>query len=163
LPFTRFLAGHADYTPVVFGDRRKDTTWAHQIATAVVFTSEVLVYGGHPQSLLENPAAGLIKSIPSVWDETRVLPESAIGELALFARRAGERWFLGVLNGREPRGLRLPLSFLGKGAYRATLVRDHPENGAAVVLEERAVAAGDAIELSLRDGGGFVARFDPAR
>ena len=34
LPFTRFLAGPADYTPVVFGDRRKDTTWAHQIATA---------------------------------------------------------------------------------------------------------------------------------
>jgi len=163
LPFTRFLAGHADYTPVVFGDRRKDTTWAHQIATAVVFTSEVLVYGGHPQSLLENPAAGLIKSIPSVWDETRVLPESAIGEMALFARRAGERWFLGVLNGKEARGLRLPLSFLGKGAYRVTLVRDHPENGAAVVLEERVVAAGDAVDLSLRDGGGFVARFDPAR
>ena len=35
LPFTRLLAGPADYTPVVFGERRKDTTWAHQIATLV--------------------------------------------------------------------------------------------------------------------------------
>src|SRR3546814_976649 len=25
LPFTRFLAGHGDYTPVVFGERRGDT------------------------------------------------------------------------------------------------------------------------------------------
>ena len=33
VPFTRMLAGHADYTPVVFGERRRDTTSAHQIAT----------------------------------------------------------------------------------------------------------------------------------
>jgi hypothetical protein len=30
------------------------------------------------------------ESIPSVWDETRVLPPSAIGELAVYARRRGE-------------------------------------------------------------------------
>src|SRR5438093_8531501 len=29
LPFTRLLAGPADYTPVHFGTRRGDTTWAH--------------------------------------------------------------------------------------------------------------------------------------
>ncbi len=159
VPFTRFLAGPADYTPVVFGERRKDTTWAHQIATAVVFTSPVLIYGGHPQSLLDSPAASVIKDIPSVWDETRVLAPSALGELAVFARRSGERWFLGVLNGKTPRGLRLPLGFLGKGQYRATLVSDHRENGAALGLEERQLSAGDALPLSLRDGGGFVASF----
>jgi alpha-glucosidase len=163
IPFTRFLAGPADYTPVVFGDRRKDTTWAHQIATAVVFTSPVLVYGGHPKSLLDNPAADVIKSIPSVWDETRVLPPSAIGELAVFARRRGERWFLGVLNGKEPRTLRVPLSFLGKGRYHATLVGDDRTNGAAVHLGEREVTARDFLDVPLRDGGGFVARFVVAR
>lgn len=159
IPFTRFLAGPADYTPVVFGDRRKDTTWAHQIATAVVFTSPVFIYGGHPQSLLDNPASGVIKSIPSTWDETRVLPESALGELAVFARRSGEKWFLGVLNSKTPRTLRVPLSFLGKGGYRATLVRDHRENGASVELQESVLTAKDFVDLSLRDGGGFVARF----
>jgi len=159
LPFTRFLAGPADYTPVVFGERRKDTTWAHQVATAVVFTSPLLVYGGHPQSLLDNPAVDVIRSIPAVWDETRALPQSAVGELAAFARRSGDRWFLGVLNGRQPRTLRLPLSFLGKGRYQATFVADHRENGAAVELERRAVTARDSVSLSMRDGGGFVARF----
>jgi alpha-glucosidase len=163
IPFTRLLAGPADYTPVVFGERRKDTTWAHQIATAVVFTSPVLIYGGHPQSFLDNPAADVIKSIPGVWDETRVLEESAIGELALFARRSGERWFLGVLNGKTPRAQRLRLSFLGKGRYKATLVKDEPGNGAAVVLEQRTVTANDLVDLSLRDGGGLVARFTPER
>ena len=101
----------------------------------------------------------MIKSIPSVWDETRVLPPSAIGELAVFARRRGGRWFLGVLNGKEPRTLRVPLSFLGKGRYHATLVGDDGTNGAAVQLGEREVTARDFVDIPLRDGGGFVARF----
>lgn len=159
LPFTRFLAGHADYTPLVFGERRKDTTWAHQIATLVVFTSPVMIYGANPKSVLESPARELIASIPSVWDETRVLPPSAIGELAAFARRSGELWFVGVLNGPATRQLELELGFLGKGTYRATLLRDRGEDGAAVTLEERTVSRHDRVEIPLRAGGGFVARF----
>ena len=75
----RFLAGHADYTPVHFGHRRADTTWAHQVATAVVFTAPLLTYGAHPQTMLDNPCAVIIKSIPASWDETFVLPCSEIG------------------------------------------------------------------------------------
>jgi alpha-glucosidase len=33
LPFTRYLAGHADYTTMHFGERRRDSTWTHQIAS----------------------------------------------------------------------------------------------------------------------------------
>jgi alpha-glucosidase len=159
LPFTRFLAGHADYTPLVFGDRRKETTWAHQIATVIVFTSPVMVYGAHPKSLLENPAADVIKSIPSVWDETRVLPPSEIGGVAVFARRSGERWFLGILNGPEALRVRVPLSFLGPGAYRAKLLKDVPEQAAAVAIEERSATATETLEIALPAAGGFVARF----
>jgi alpha-glucosidase len=159
LPFTRFLAGPADYTPLVFSERRKDTTWAHQIATLVVFTSPVMVYGANPKSILESPARDLIRTIPSVWDETRVLPPSGLGELAAFARRNGEQWFVGVLNGPAPRAFDLGLGFLGKGRYRALLARDKGEDGGAIELEERAVDGRDALALSLRPGGGFVARF----
>jgi alpha-glucosidase len=161
LPFTRFLAGHADYTPLLFGERRKETTWAHQIATLVVFTSPVMVYGANPATVLANPARDLIRTIPSVWDETRVLPPSAVGEVAAFARRSGDLWFVGVLNGPAPRRVDLRLGFLGKGSYRATLVRDKGEDGAALELEEREVARGDAVALDLRAGGGFVARLSP--
>jgi alpha-glucosidase len=33
----------------------------------------------------------LIESLPSVWDETIVLPISEIGERAALARRSGDR------------------------------------------------------------------------
>jgi alpha-glucosidase len=159
VPFARFLAGAADYTPLVFGDRRKDTTWAHQIASLVVFTSPVMIHGAHPQSVLDNPAADLIRSIPSVWDETRVLAPSQIGELAVFARRSGDTWFLGALNGKEARTLRVPLSFLGAGIRYAKLVKDAPGRPAAVEIEERRVSGTDTIEIALAPAGGLAARF----
>jgi alpha-glucosidase len=162
LPFTRYLAGAGDYTPVVFGERRKDTSWAHQIATAVVFTSPLLVFGGHPQSLLDNPAVELIKSLPPVWDETLVLPGSEIGEVAAFARRRGRTWFVGVLNGAEARTLRIDLGFLGTGGYHALFVRDTPAEPGAVLVEHAAATAATPVTIQLRPGGGLIARFTTA-
>ena len=159
VPFTRLLAGHADYTPVLFGDRRRETSWAHQIATSVVMTSPLLVYAAHPRTLLENPASEMIKSIPSVWDETIVLPVSEIGEVAAFARRHGDRWFLAVVNGPAARSLRVPLSFLGAREYRAMLVQDREDDPAALTIEEATLTGNDSLAIELRPGGGFIARF----
>jgi alpha-glucosidase len=159
MPFVRMLAGHADYTPVVFGERRKDTSRAHQIATAVVLTSPLLVYGGHPSSLLASPAVDVIRSIPSVWDETRVLPPSEIGELAVFARRRGNVWFVGALNGPAARSITVNPSFLESGNYVLTIVRDDPAGEEAVQVERRDVRRGQPLELAMRPAGGFVLRF----
>lgn len=159
LPFTRLLAGHADYTPVHFGARRNDTTWAHQIATAVVFTSPLLTYAAHPRAILANPAVEIIKSIPSVWDETRVLPFSEIGGVAGMARRQRDLWFVGIVNGTEARQVRVPLDFLGTGTYHALLVRDDPRDSAMVALEKAQYRKGDTLAVDLAPGGGFVARF----
>src|SRR3989454_1586040 len=160
LPFTRFLAGPADYTPVHFGERRKETSWAHQIATAVVFTSPMMIYGAHPQHILDNPAAELIKSIPSVWDETIVLPQSTIGELAGFARRSGDVWFIGIMNGLTGRTIHVSLGFLRGGKYRGMLVRDQENEPAAVTIENQSVSHRDSLLIKMRAGGGFVGRFD---
>src|SRR2546421_2115013 len=61
LPFTRWLAGPADYTPVHLGDRRADTTWAHQIASGAILSAPILTYAANPQHLLSNPAVEMIK------------------------------------------------------------------------------------------------------
>jgi alpha-glucosidase len=159
LPFTRYLAGHADYTPVHFGARRGDTTWAHQIATAAVFTAPLLTYGAHPTNLLNNPALEMIKSIPAVWDETIVLPQSEIGEFAAFARRRGETWFLAILNGPQQRELKLPCSFLGSGKFQALVVRDETSDPAAVKIEKTTAQRDSSYSLDLPSGGGFIARF----
>lgn len=159
LPFTRYLAGHGDYTPVHFGARRADTTWAHQVASAAVFTAPLLLYAAHPKTMLDNPAAPMLKSIPAVWDETVVLPPSEIGELAALARRHGDTWFLAILNGPVARQIRIPLSFLGPGEYRVLQVRDRPGDPAAVDVDNSTARRGNSLAIDLSDGGGFIARF----
>jgi alpha-glucosidase len=159
LPFTRFLAGHADYTPVHFGQRRGDTTVAHQVATAAVFTAPLLTYAAHPKKILDSPCAPMIKSIPATWDETIVLPISEIGEVAAFARRSGQTWFLAIVNGPTGRTVRIPLSFLDKKEYSALLIRDRPGDPADVRVEETAVKGDDTLAIELSDGGGFIGRF----
>ncbi|HUC41984.1 MAG TPA: glycoside hydrolase family 97 catalytic domain-containing protein, partial [Gemmatimonadales bacterium] len=159
IPFTRMLAGHLDFTPMLFGERRRETSWPHQIATAAIFTAPLLVYGAHPQTILDNPAVDLIKSIPSVWDETLVLPFSEIGEVAAFARRAGRMWFLAIANGPAARSLDVPLAFLDGGSHDALLVRDQMDEPAAAHVERATVRASDSLRIDLRPGGGFVGRF----
>jgi alpha-glucosidase len=161
LPFARFLAGHADYTTMHFGERRQDSTWAHQIASLAIFASPLLTVAAHPQAVLDNPAVDVIKSIPAVWDETIVLPESKIGELAIFARRTGDMWFLAVMCGPQARTIRVPLSFLGGGRYKASMVFDNKDNAAAVVTEDRTVRQGGTLKIEMINGGGFVGRFSP--
>jgi alpha-glucosidase len=160
IPFTRYTVGHGEYTPVHFGDRRGDTTWAHQIATPVVFTAPLLTYGAHPRKMLDSPAVEMLKSIPATWDETIVLPSSEIGEVAVMARRKGDVWFLAVVSGPEPRKLNVPLTFLGDGDYRALIVKDRTGASAAIDIENTPGIRRDAtMTIDCSAGGGFVARF----
>jgi alpha-glucosidase len=159
LPFTRLLAGPADYTPVHFGARRQNTTWAHQAASAAILSAPLLTYAAHPANLLANPCGAMLKSIPAVWDETRVLPPSEVGTLAVFARRRGNTWFLAVLNGPTSRTVRIPLTFLGEGGYQAVLIRDDKANAAAVTVEAVALKRTETLGIDLRERGGFIARF----
>ena len=160
LLFTRLPAGPADYTPMHFGDRRNNSTVAHQIASAAMFAAPLLTYAAHPQNILNSPAVEVIRSIPSVWDETIVLPVSEIGEIAAFARRRGDTWFLAIMNGPGARAADIPLTFLGTGAYQAMEVRD---SGDTVVVEKPAAGApagaGRTVHIGLGPGGGYLARF----
>ena len=158
LPFTRMLAGLADYTPVHFTRKLSDTTWAHQVANAVILQAPLLVFGAHPANILANPTVDILKNIPSVWDETVVLPISDIGQVAAYARRKGNTWFLAVTNGINARTVRADLSFLGQGTYIATLARDTCE-AAAVKIEHATFSRNDTLYIDLRSGGGFAGRF----
>jgi alpha-glucosidase len=159
LPFTRYLAGPADYTAMLFNDRRRDTTVAHQIASVVVFASPLLTIAANPQTILNSPAVDLIRSVPSTWDETIVLPESEIGELAAFARRKGDTWFLAVMCGPLAKTIRLPLAFLSDERYNAVLVRDDKAGSPSVGLEHSTHQRSDSLTIEMPPGGGLLARF----
>lgn len=159
LPFTRYVLGAADYTPTDFAAKDlQGNTWAHELAQAVLFTSPFLCYGGHPQDYLANTAVDVLKAIPAVWDQTIVLPGSEPGKVAAVARKSGNAWFVGILNGATAATMNLSLSFLGTGTWQKIQIGDAAQAGAWDRQTGTATAA-DSISVKLSSRGGFVAWF----
>lgn len=165
LPFTRFVVGHGDYTPLSYS-LPGPTTWAHQLATFVAFTSPIQVLAEDPEVALKDPRArpalDILKAVPTTWDETRALPKSSIGELALLARRSGDVWYVAALNGSAAKAAHpeLALTFLPQGTYRGILLTSPKRIG----FERQELAILDAssrLKLDLAPGDGAVLVLSP--
>ena len=163
VPFTRYLAGHADFTPLSFRqDLIKGTTLTHQVATVVAFTSPFMCLAANPEVLLASNIKSIVTAIPETWDETIVLPQSSIGELAVFARRKGTTWYLSVLNGEKAQDLKLHLSFLKTGSYQTALLKDVAQSPEKAAISTKTYDKNSIININLQSGGGFVAKFKKA-
>ncbi|MCL3779279.1 alpha-glucosidase [Prolixibacteraceae bacterium JC049] len=127
LPFTRLVAGHGDYTPLAFTAPGK-TSWAHQLATLICFYSPFQCIAEDPRFILNDkrvrPALEFISHVPTVWDETVVLPQSRIGKLAAIARRKEKDWYVGILNANGLESIEIDCSFLSGEKYRVQILSD---------------------------------------
>jgi hypothetical protein len=102
LPFTRNAIGPMDLTPVACSPKKyaRLTTAAHQLATAIIFTSGLVCYADKPEFFESLPPQVLkiFRDAPARWDETKCLVGEP-GKVAVFARRSGESWFIAGING----------------------------------------------------------------
>jgi hypothetical protein len=156
LPFTRYLAGHADFTPMHFNFYwMSNTSRCYQLASGLILDSAVTFFGGDPADYLRSPASDLIKAMPTVWDETIVLATSEIGKITVFARRSKNTWFIAAMNGDASHKIDIRLDFLKDGNYRMEAYTD-PMAKKTV----RDVGKNDVIPIQLRLSGGFVAKID---
>jgi len=177
LPFTRFLAGPADFTPGGFLNRQPGQfqpdgksaevqgTRAAELALFVLYDSPVCCVCDHPSHYRNQPGVDFLKIVPTVWDDTRVL-DAAVGERLVIARRNGDRWFLGALSDRNARDISVKPDFLGKGSWKAKIWKDAPDSDTAaehLVTEERTVNAADVLNLHLANSGGAVVEFQVAK
>ena len=157
LPFTRYIVGPGDYTPTVLEPADMGgNTCAHELAQAIVFTSPFMCLGGHPKTFLESSAKDLLAALPATWDQTVVLPGSEPGKVAAFARRHGEQWFIGVLNGADPTTLSIPLTFLGAGDWKTAAFSDVDGQPSSLKRDAGSVVASGTLQAKLMPRGGYV-------
>ena len=173
IPFTRLLAGPTDYhlggframpahgfivqatRPHVLGTR------CHMLAMYVVLENHLSMVCDEPDAYLGQPGFDFIETIPTVWDETRVVGAEA-GQWITIARRKGNDWWVGTITNGMARSLTVSLDFLPGGTYRAEMYSDTPdavENPNHLTRESRQVIPSDKLQLSLAAGGGQVVRF----
>nr|WP_315401824.1 glycoside hydrolase family 97 catalytic domain-containing protein [uncultured Duganella sp.] len=161
LPFTRYLAGAADYT-ICYFDPRIKTTHAHQLALAAIYYSplQTLYWYDRPELEHDEPELSFWDDIPVTWDQSRVLAGRP-GEFVTVARRSGADWFVGAITNNAARTVTIALDFLDKGRkYQATIYADDANAPGAtrVGIERRAVDAGGVIEAKLSASGGVAIR-----
>jgi alpha-glucosidase len=157
LPFTRYIAGAADYT-ICYYDQRIKTTHAHQLALAAIYYSPIqtLYWYDKPAMSRHEPELEFWDKIPVSWDETRIL-QGAPGEYITTARRKGEEWFVGTITNNSARTVKIDCSFLPGGkSFTARLYADDASAGTrtGVKVEERRITAGTVLEIPLRASGG---------
>ncbi|MFE6365807.1 ricin-type beta-trefoil lectin domain protein [Streptomyces sp. NPDC057806] len=158
LPFTRNVVSSMDFTPVVFSMSNRDTTDAHELATAVVFESGWQHYADNPESYQSRTnALRILDQLPTAWDETRLLG-GAPGQETYMARRAGGRWFVGGISAVDAKTFRSPLNFLGGGQWLLETVRD---GTGPLVRETRVVTAADTLSVPMPRNGGFASALCP--
>jgi len=153
LPFTRNVISSMDYTPVVFSPYNRDTTPAHELATAIVFESGWQHLGDNPESYEARPEAlRILNQLPTTWDETRLLGGRP-GQDAYFARRSGGTWYLGGISAQSARTYSTPLSFLGSGQWLLETVRDG--SNSTLVRDTRVVTNTASLSVAMLERGGF--------
>ena len=163
LPFTRFLCGPADYTPCYFNGRVKNTK-AHQLAMPVVYYSPItfLYWYDLPNVYKGEKELDFWKYCPTVWDESKAL-QGEIGEYIVQARRSGNDWFVGAMNGLQARDITLNTAdFLQKGKkYRVEIYNDVPalNTRTKVSTVVQTIKAGKILKLHLQPSGGAALRF----
>ncbi|HEX8867928.1 MAG TPA: glycoside hydrolase family 97 catalytic domain-containing protein [Lentzea sp.] len=153
LPFTRNVVGGMDYTPLAWHRPSRTTSDAHELALTVIYESGLANLAGKPEDYAARPVAErFIDQVPTAWDETRLL-SGRPADHSVFARRSGDRWFLGGGYSGAARTVQVPFS-LPSGRWRVEITRDGP---AGLVREVRSVRAGDVLTLDVAANGGFAA------
>jgi alpha-glucosidase len=171
IPFTRMLAGPLDYEPGILDNATKSQfkpiwgkvmsqgTRCHQLAMFVVYNSPLQIFSGNPsQGYMEPQFMELLGSIPSTWDTT-IIPDAKVSDYIITARKHDDEWFVAAMTDWTERLLKIPLSFLPKGNYEATVCKDginadrYPSD---YIINTFSVSNSDSINIDMAPGGGYL-------
>ena len=164
LPFTRNVFDPMDYTPMVLHripNIKMRTTSAHELATAILFTSGIQHLAETPDGMAHVPdyVKDFVRAIPRSWDDVKFL-DGEPGKFVVLARRHGDDWWLAGINGEDStRELSIDLEFLqseNSPNSRLHVITDGADGPKSFRSEQ--VALGETKwTLQIPPNGGFVA------
>lgn len=168
-PFTRLVAGTADYTPLLLSGSGGNVTWAHQLASTIVYSMPYLQLSERPASIAPGGVyhdllGDVVANMPTTWKRSWMLPQSRIGSLAAVVRQTegGEYWIAVTSGTTAPGTVSIPLDFLPAGTtYNADVYADQTTS-TAMRRTTSTVDSTSTLTTSVRSGGGYVVRITTA-
>lgn len=181
--FTRMLAGAGDNTNCYYSPRVNEKMGSHasQLAKAVCLFSplQFLYWYDKPAQAADKkdglwgktgvigdePELEFFNEVPTVWDETKVL-EDNMGKFAVIARRSGDQWFIGGINGETPGSVNLKFGFLDSGkTYQVKIYSDDPSinTKTQVRIDEISINSQSEYPLEIKPNNGFAMQLTPTK
>jgi len=173
LPFTRLIGGPMDYTPGIFemdikkfspnNNSHVNSTIANQLALYVTMYSPLQMAADLIEHYNQFPDAfQFIKDVAVDWENSIYL-EAEPGDYITVARKAKgtNNWFIGNVNGDNPRTSNIKLDFLEKGKkYTATIYADgknahYKNNPQSYVIRKMTVTNTTKLSQLSAAGGGY--------
>lgn len=177
LPFTRLLGGPMDYTPGIFemdlskvapgNTSHVNSTLCNQLALYLTMYSPLQMAADLPENYMKFPDAfQFIKDVAVDWDNSKYI-EAEPGQYITVARKAKVtgKWFLGSVNGEQPRTSAITLDFLEAGKnYIATIYADakdahYKTKPQAYTIRKVAVTSKSKLSTFCAPGGGYAISF----
>jgi len=165
--FTRTIAGAADNTVCYFAPRVTEKMGGHasQLAKTVCIYSpwQFLYWYDRPDMIGDEPELEFFDNVPTVWDD-KVVVEGEIGKYGTIARRSGDEWYIGSINGAEQHVVNISLGFLKRGEkYIATVYSDAPNVDTPTHVKIDTISVNRKSELSytLKPNTGLAIRIVP--
>jgi alpha-glucosidase len=172
IPYLRMWAGPMDYTPGAMLNAQPETfhashkepmsqgTRSHQVAMYIIYESPLQMLSDSPTKYEENTRSfDFIKRIPATWDETIPI-DGRIGEYLVVARRSGETWYVGGLNGDKPRELEIKLPPISGNPKTLEIHADGInafKEGKDFMIYNATAEKEGTITIKMASGGGFAA------
>ena len=161
--FTRNVVGAADYTPGDFasfyGSILTGQSMGHHMALLTAFESGITHIAECPENLRHFLGKDIMKRLPTVWDESRLL-EGKLLKYATIARRSGEDWWGSGLC-TDARNCKLTFDFLEEGrTYTAYIYRDGTCRS-DLKFNKVQVKKGSSLNIKELSEGGFLVQVSP--
>ena len=161
--FTRNVVGAADYPPGDFasfyGSILTGQSMGHHMALLTAFESGITHIAECPENLRHFLGKDIMKRLPTVWDESRLL-EGKLLKYATIARRSGEDWWVSGLC-TDARNCKLTFDFLEEGrTYTAYIYRDGTCRS-DLKFNKVQVKKGSSLNIKELSEGGFLVQVSP--
>jgi alpha-glucosidase len=166
LPYTRYLAGPADFT-FCFPNSRDNFTKnlkvskAQQMALTVIYFDplQAIFWYGKSGDYTNDQEIEFFDQVPTIWDESHYLA-GEIGESISVARKKDGIWYMGSAAGLNDWKTSLKLDFLDKGkTYVATIYEDDGNKG--IRIKQINLKRNDVLPLEITAKAGQAIIFKP--
>jgi alpha-glucosidase len=128
LPFTRNVAGPADYTPFALTMRKfpRLNTATHELAMSMIYTSGIIHFADSKEVFESLPAEvkNLFKEMPSTWDNTKYIVAEPGKSVVLARQKDDLSYIIGINGTNNELPIKIDLNKYGKSYSKFRLISE---------------------------------------